>query len=166
MKILDLSVFDKKFTVRDGLRCWLFQISVLSASDLFLRRQTGGWKGRRGRSGIQKHKHTATGLLLPAGNGWNWKNVKYKYKHKHKSTNKWSCCMQKISKAQTHLRILLAGLESKTPPSPHWGQDYPYFWGKVLFEVILNSGARLFKTYHPPPRPPSLKLCIVILNFF
>ena len=57
MKILDLSVFDKKFTVRDGLRCWLFQISVLSASDLFLPEQTGGWKGRRGRSGIQNHKH-------------------------------------------------------------------------------------------------------------
>ena len=59
MKILDLSVFDKKFTVRDGLRCWLFQISVLSASDLFLPEQTGGWAGRRGRSGIQNHKHTA-----------------------------------------------------------------------------------------------------------
>ena len=56
--------------------------------------------------------------------------------------------MQKISKAQTHLRILLAGLESNPPPI--WGQDYPYFWGKVLFEVILNSGAQLFKTYHPP----------------
>ena len=59
VKLLNVSVFDKKFTVRDGLRCWLFQISVLSASDLFLPEQTGGWAGRRGRSGIQNHKHTA-----------------------------------------------------------------------------------------------------------
>ena len=58
-EFLRVSVFDKKFTVRDGLRCWLFQISVLSASDLFLPEQTDGWAGRRGRSGIQNHKHTA-----------------------------------------------------------------------------------------------------------
>ena len=58
-KRLKVSVFDKKFTLRDGLRCWLFQISVLSASDLFLPEQTGGWAGQRGRSGIQNHKHTA-----------------------------------------------------------------------------------------------------------
>ena len=58
-KRLKFSVFDKKFTLRDGLRCWLFQISVLSASDLFLPEQTGGWAGQRGRSGIQNHKHTA-----------------------------------------------------------------------------------------------------------
>ena len=41
-----------------------------------------------------------------------------------------------------------------TPP-PIWGRDYPYFWDKVLFEVILNSGALLLKTY-PPPLPKTL----------